>query len=159
MIPLCYCSHTICILLNNFRIHRLVQLAEIVKTFITLISLWFRYSFFFFFVNLVHNYMTKIVIHFILLFKKIFFNVYSFLRDRKTKHEQGKGRERRRHRIWSRFQTPSCQYRARRGARIHELWDHDLSWSRMLKRLSHPGVPCFTFIIFLLLQSSTYFCM
>ena len=26
-------------------------------------------------------------------------------------------------------------------ARIHRLWDHDLSWSWMLNRMSHPGAP------------------
>ena len=33
------------------------------------------------------------------------------------------------------------QHRARRGARTHRLWDLDLSWSRKLNRLSHPGAP------------------
>ena len=40
------------------------------------------------------------------LFKKIYFNVYFFLRERETEteHEQGRGRERGRHRIGSRLQ-------------------------------------------------------
>ena len=33
----------------------------------------------------------------------------------------------------------SCQHRARHGARSHKPWDHDLSWSQTLNRLSHPG--------------------
>ena len=41
----------------------------------------------------------------------------------------------------NRLQALSCQHRARRGARTHELWDHDLSLSRTLNRLSHPGAP------------------
>ena len=70
-----------------------------------------------------------------------FFNIYSFLRQRETEHEQGKVRERGRHRIWSRLQALSCQHRARCGARIHRPWDRDLSWSRTPNRLSHPGAP------------------
>ena len=63
------------------------------------------------------------------------------MRQRETEREQGRGRERRRHRVRSRLQAPSCQHRARRGARTHELRDHDLSGSRTLNRLSHPGAP------------------
>ena len=62
-------------------------------------------------------------------------------RARETEHEQGRGRERGRHRIRSRLQAPSCRHRAPRGAQTHELRDHDLSQSRMLNRLSHPGAP------------------
>ena len=74
--------------------------------------------------------------------KKIFFfNVYLFLRQRETQHEQGRGRERGKHRIWSRLQALSCQHRARRGARAHGWQDRDLSRSWPLNRLSHPGTP------------------
>ena len=38
-----------------------------------------------------------------------FFNVYLFLRERETEHEQGRGRKGGRHRIPSRIQAPSCQ--------------------------------------------------
>ena len=55
------------------------------------------------------------------------------------------GGERERHRIGTRLQALNCQHRARRGARTHELWDDDLSQSRALNWLSHPGAP----IIFL----------
>ena len=59
--------------------------------------------------------------------------------ERQTECKLGRGRERGRHRIWSRLQALSCQHRARHGARTHEPYDHDLSWSQMLNRLSHPG--------------------
>ena len=38
-------------------------------------------------------------------------------------------------------QALRCQHRAWCGARSHEPWDHDLSRSGMLSRLSHPGAP------------------
>ena len=63
------------------------------------------------------------------LFKKSFFNVYLFLRER----------QRGRHRIWSRFQSLNCQHKAWHGARTHVLRDHDLNQSQMLNQLSHPG--------------------
>ena len=71
-----------------------------------------------------------------------FFYIYLFFeRQRETEHEQGRGRERGRPRIRSRLQAPSCQHRARHGARSHKPWDGDLSWSRTLNWLSHPGAP------------------
>ena len=51
-----------------------------------------------------------------------------------------------RHRIWSRLQALSCQHRAPCGAWTHELRDHDLSRSRTLNRLSHPGAPSYLFL-------------
>ena len=69
-----------------------------------------------------------------------FFNVYLFLRQRETEHEQGRGRGEG-DRIWNRLQALSCQHRARCGAWTHKLWDHDLSLSQTLNRLSHPGAP------------------
>ena len=72
---------------------------------------------------------------------------YLFLRQTETEHEQGRGRERGRHRIRSGLQAPSCQHRARRGARTHELWDRDPSRSRTPNRLSHPGAPVRLFLI------------
>ena len=62
-------------------------------------------------------------------FKKHFFNVY-YLREKE--HEWGKGRDRGRHRIQSRFQARSCQHRARLGAQTHKPGDHDLNQSRTL---------------------------
>ena len=69
--------------------------------------------------------------------------IYSWERDRQTEHEWARGRERERgrHRIPGRLQALSYQHRARSEARTHEPWDHDLSWSWTLNRLSHPGPP------------------
>ena len=63
------------------------------------------------------------------------FNVYLFLKERKTEDEQGRGIERGRHRIRRRLQALSCQERARHGDQTHELGDHDLSQSLMLNQL------------------------
>ena len=65
--------------------------------------------------------------------------------DRERQSINGGGLERGRHRIWNRLQALSCQHRARRGARTHGPRDHDLSQSRPLNRLSHPGAPSFQF--------------
>ena len=59
--------------------------------------------------------------------------------ERKRDHEWGRDRERQRHRIWSRLQALSCQYRARRGTQTQAPWDHGLSQSQMLNQLNHPG--------------------
>ena len=75
----------------------------------------------------------------IYLFYFYFFNIYLFLRQRESMNRGGS--ERGRHRIWNRPQALSCQHRARRGARTHGPWDHDLSRSRTLNRPSHPGAP------------------
>ena len=74
---------------------------------------------------------------------KNFFLMFIFVREHRCAcvHKQGRGRERARHRIWSRTQARSCQHTARRGARTHEPWDHDLSRSQTLNWLSHPGTP------------------
>ena len=80
------------------------------------------------------------ILNFIYLFIYLFiYSVYLFLRERQTEWEQGKIRERGRHRIWSRLQALSCQHRDWGGAQTQELWDYDLSQSRMLNWLSHPG--------------------
>ena len=73
--------------------------------------------------------------------------IYFWERDRQTKHEQGKDRDRGRHRIQSRLQALSCQHRAWCGAWTHEPWHHDLSRSRMLNRLSYLGTPLYFFIL------------
>ena len=67
--------------------------------------------------------------------------MFIFDRETETEHDHGRGRERGRHRSRSRLQALSCQHRARRGARTHRPRDHDLSRSRMLNPLSHPGAP------------------
>ena len=66
-------------------------------------------------------------------------NVLMFIFEREN--EWGRGRKRGRHRIGSRLQALSWQHRAWRGAQTHKLWDHDLSQSWVLNRLSHPGAP------------------
>ena len=60
------------------------------------------------------------------IFFKFFFQrlfIFETERDRaltgEHEHEQEQGRERGRHRIRNRLQAPSCQHRARCGARIH----------------------------------------
>ena len=61
--------------------------------------------------------------------------VYLF-RERDSKHiGAGKGERE------NPKKSPHGQHRAQRGARTHRPWDHDLSWSRPLNRLSHPGAP------------------
>ena len=77
----------------------------------------------------------------VISFSFLFFFRCLFNFERETECEQGRMRERGRHRIWSRLHALSCQHRARRGARTHELWDHDLSWSRTLNQMSHSGAP------------------
>ena len=61
------------------------------------------------------------------------------MRESESEREWGRGRERRRHRIRSRLQALSCQHRALSGAQTLIPWDHNLSWSRKLNWLSHPG--------------------
>ena len=65
--------------------------------------------------------------------------IYFWDRERQSMNEEGS--ERGRHRIWSRLRALSCQHRAQHGARTHEVWDIDLSQSRMLNWQSHPGAP------------------
>ena len=72
------------------------------------------------------TYIFKIVI---LVFKKKFFNVHLFLRERERECQWGIGRERGRHRIGSRLQALSCQHRARRGL---ELTDREImTWAKV----------------------------
>ena len=55
------------------------------------------------------------------IYSFFFFNVYVFIFLRQRESMNRGGSERGRHRIPSRLQAPSCQHRARRGARTHEL--------------------------------------
>ena len=95
-----------------------------------------------------------------------FFNylMFLFIFETEREHEQGRGRERGRHRIRSRLRALSRQHRTRRGARIHELRDHDLSQSWTLNQLSHPGAPHallfknFTYRSILIKSSKDYIC-
>ena len=78
---------------------------------------------------------------FLSFFKCVFIFDRERERERETESERGRGRERGRHRIQSRLQALSRQHRAWRGAWTHRPKDHDLSWSRTLNLLSHPGTP------------------
>ncbi|XP_053063660.1 uncharacterized protein LOC113595847 isoform X5 [Acinonyx jubatus] len=60
-------------------------------------------------------------------------------RQRETEHAWGRNKGRGRRRIPSRPQAPSCQHRARHGARTHGPRDHDPSRSRRLTE--PPGHP------------------
>ena len=51
----------------------------------------------------------------------------------------GAGEGQRERETQSTKQAPGCQHRAQPRARTHGAWDHDLSWSQMLNRLSYPG--------------------
>ena len=72
---------------------------------------------------------------------KFFFNVYLFLRQR-DRAWTGEGQREREAQNPKQAPAPSCQPRAWRGARTHRPRDRDLSRSRTLNRLSHPGAPC-----------------
>ena len=77
----------------------------------------------------------------------IFLFIFERERERERERESERAwvgeeqRERGRHRERGSLQALSCQDRAWRGAWTHELRDHDLSPSRMLNQLSHPGTP------------------
>ena len=75
--------------------------------------------------------------------------MFLYIWERDTECEQGRGRKRGRCRIRSRFQTLSHQHRARCGAETHQPWDHGLSWSQTLDRLSHPSAPGWGFLLFI----------
>ena len=78
----------------------------------------------------------------------IFFTFIYFWERERNRVQAGVGqRKRGGHRIGSRLRAPSCQPRARHGARTHEPWDHDLSRSRTLNRLSPPGAPNYGFLL------------
>ena len=83
--------------------------------------------------------ICEISLFFFSFFKWLFIFQRERDRERERQCERGKGRQRRRHRIWSRLPALSCQHRARHGAWIHKLRDHDLSQSRRPNWLSHPG--------------------
>ena len=68
-----------------------------------------------------------------------FFNVL-FIETGRDRAWTGEG-QREGDRMWNRLQAPSCQHRARRRARTHQLWDHDVSQSPTLTWLSHTELP------------------
>ena len=67
------------------------------------------------------------------------FLFFKFIFERETERACGGGAESGRDR--GSKASSSCQQRAWCRARTHEPWDHDLSQSRTLNWLSHPGVP------------------
>ena len=71
----------------------------------------------------------------------LFLTVHMCVHEREHEWGAGRDRERERDRIRSRPQALSCQQRARLEARTHRPWAHDLSQSRILNWLSHPGAP------------------
>ena len=73
--------------------------------------------------------------HFFYFWKNIF--IYFWERPSVSKG----GAERKGDRIRSRLQALSCQHRASRRAQTHKPRDHDLSLSRSLNQLNHPGAP------------------
>ena len=98
----------------------------------------------------------------------LIFLMFIYFWDRERPSMNGGGSERGRHRIWNRLQALSCQHSARRGARPQGLRDHDLSRSRPLNRLSHPGAPMAEFFkagtnsfylsfLFFAIESSVHF--
>ena len=99
------------------------------------------------------SYLKKSLQINVTLYPVIFFFMFIYFWKRECVCEQGlEQRERHRHRIWSRFQALGCQHRARCGAWTHKPWDHDLSWSQKLNRLSYPGAPLVIFSITLLIR-------
>ena len=59
----------------------------------------------------------------------------------------GEGQRERETQNRSRLQALRCQHRAQHGARTHGTWNHDLSRSQTLNRLSHPGAPNGNYIL------------
>ena len=87
---------------------------------------------------LLHPAVPKGLSFFIISIKKIFLTfIYYWERESMSRG----GAERGRHGIRSRLQALNCQHRAWHGARTHECWDHDLSWSQTPNWLSLPGAP------------------
>ena len=74
-----------------------------------------------------------------------FLQMFIFERERERQAECQclRGTERGSHRIQSRLQALSCQHRARCQAQTHKQWYHDLSQSRTLNQLRHPGTSMF----------------
>ena len=62
-----------------------------------------------------------------------------FLRERE--HKMGKDRERGTQNLQQAPVYLSFPHRAQCGTQTCEPWDQDLSWSRLLNWLSHPGAP------------------
>ena len=60
----------------------------------------------------------------------------------------GRGKEKGEQRIRSGLYVDSSE--PNEGLKTYKLWDHDLSWSWTLNRLTHPGAPTFLWLFFLM---------
>ena len=78
-----------------------------------------------------------------LFYLKNFMFIY-FWETGKKKDKSWAGEEQREgDRIRSRLQALSCQHRSQHRAGTHQLWDHDLNWSRLTNPPRHPYVYLF----------------
>ena len=82
---------------------------------------------------------------FIYLFFLYNFLMFIFEREGETEHEQGRGREgdtesKAASRLWA------VSTELNTGLKLNKLWDRDLSRSRTLNQLSHPGAPRHIFL-------------
>ena len=98
-----------------------------------------------------HNYVSLyyIAVWLTCVYISKIFLMFIYFWERQRQNTNGLGAERGRHRIRSRLQAPSRQHRARRRARTHEPWAHDLSRSQMFNRLSHPGARRLSLLLFM----------
>ena len=92
------------------------------------------------------------IINVVFIFFFNFFLTFIYFRDREKQSMNGEGAEREGDteseagsRLWAISPEPDV------GAQTHRPRDCDLSWSRTLNRLSHPGAP--TMCLFLIVQS------
>ena len=81
-------------------------------------------------------------IHFQYFFKK-FFLMFIYFWEREKKHDQGRARERGRHRIGGRLQALSCQHRAWHGARTM----NKRTWAEVRRLTDWATQVCLTFSI------------
>ena len=74
---------------------------------------------------------------FLKFFIKKIFLMFTFYFWERERHGAWVGEGQREKETQNSKQAPCCQ---------HKPWNHDLSWSRMLNQLSHPGTPTLTFL-------------
>ena len=96
--------------------------------------------------DLAYFLFVSLFIYLFFKFLKMFYFIFERESTRSQAGQRGK-REKGRHRIRSKLQALSCQHRAQCRAWTHELQDHDLSQSRSLDQLSHPGTLSMWFLI------------
>ena len=83
-------------------------------------------------------YFCCLTLYFLFIFLKMFLFIFETERDRAWAGERQRERK-----TQNLKQAPGSELSAQawHGAQTHGLWDHDLSWSGMFNRLSHPGAP------------------